>query len=101
MAIFKKDDRPPYQKSRFFIAGKRVGLSLSQNIYLILDYYITNLFNEKCFELFCVENDFAKNYFAKQRNLFKHFVLLIMIIPRNDTFLYYRTSQLSLCCIIL
>ena len=27
MTMFKKDDRPSHQKSRFFIASKEVGLS--------------------------------------------------------------------------
>ena len=31
----------------------------------------------------------------------KYFVLHIMVIPRNDTYLYYRSYQISLCCIIL
>ena len=48
----------------------------------------------KIFELFCIKNDFAK-YFAKCHNLFKYFVLHIMVIPQNDTFLYYRTNQIS------
>ena len=46
------------------------------------------------------ENDFAK-YFAKFCNLIKYFVLQIMAIPQNNLFLYYRTNQVSLCCIIL
>ena len=33
--------------------------------------------------------------------LFKHFVLYIMMISRNDTFLYHRTNQISLRCITL
>ena len=49
MTMFKKDDRLPHQKSKFFIASKGVGLTLDiwplkkalkgllQNIYLMLD----------------------------------------------------------------
>ena len=33
--------------------------------------------------------------------LFKHFVLYIMMISRNDTFLYHRTNQIFLRCITL
>ena len=32
--------------------------------------------------------------------LFKYFVSHIMITSRNDTFLYYRINQISLCCIV-
>ena len=49
--------------------------------------------------IFCIENDFAK-YFAKC-NLFNYFVWHTMIIFRNDTFPYYKTNQISLCCMIL
>ena len=53
MATCKNDDRPPDQKSKFFIEIKAVGLSarrktstsLLQNIFLIL-----NLFNYKLFK---------------------------------------------------
>ena len=55
---------------------------------------------KKLFELFSIKNDFA-NYFAKCWNLLKHFVLPIMVILLNNTFLYYRTNQISMCCIIL
>ena len=54
---------------------------------------------KKPFKLFGIKNDFAK-YFAKFCNLFKYFVSHIMIISINDTFLYYRTNQISLCYII-
>ena len=65
---------------------------------LILKHFYTD---EKLFELFCIKNDFAK-YFAKYRNLlFKYFVSHIMIIFRSDTFLYHRTNQVSLRCIIV
>ena len=47
--------------------------------------------DERFLELFCIENDFAK-----YRNLFKYFVSHITVIPRNDTFLYHRTNQISL-----
>ena len=50
--------------------------------------------------IFCIENDFAK-YFAKCRNLFKYFVSRTMIIFRNDTFPYYKTNDIFLCCMIL
>ena len=33
--------------------------------------------------------------------LFKYFVLPITVIPRNDTFIYYRKNQISLSCLIL
>ena len=33
--------------------------------------------------------------------LFKYSVLYIMVIPRDDISLYYRTNQISFCCIIL
>ena len=33
--------------------------------------------------------------------LFKYFVTHIMVIPQDDTFLYYKQNQLSLCYIIL
>ena len=33
--------------------------------------------------------------------LLKYFVLHTMIISGNDTFLYYKTNQTSLCCMIL
>ena len=33
--------------------------------------------------------------------LFKYFVAHIMVIPQDDTFLYYKQNQLSLCYIIL
>ena len=50
MTMYKRDDRPPHQKSRFFIASKEVALldiwlsrkaikGLLQNIYLMLDLY--------------------------------------------------------------
>ena len=55
---------------------------------------------KKVYELFCIENDFAK-YFAECRNSFKYFVLHIMVIAWNDTYLYYRTNQISFCFIIL
>ena len=42
--------------------------------------------DEKIFELFCIENSFAR-YFAKCHNLFKYFVLLITVVLRNDTFI--------------
>ena len=57
--------------------------------------------DEKLFELFCIENNFAK-YFANvaiynaKIYLFECFVSHITVIPRNDTFLYYRTSQISI-----
>ena len=51
---------------------------------------------EKLFELFCFKNDFVK-YFAECRDLlFKCFVLHIMVIPQNNTFLYYKSNQNSL-----
>ena len=57
--------------------------------------------DEKLFELFCIENDFGK-YFAKSCHLlFKYFVSHIIVIPRNDSFLHYRTNQNSFFCIIL
>ena len=55
---------------------------------------------EKLFELFCIKNDFAK-YFGGCCNLFKHFVSHIIIIPQINTFLYYRTNYISLCCVML
>ena len=55
---------------------------------------------KKLFELFSIKNDFTK-YFAKCWNLFKHFVLPIMAILLNNTFLYYRTKYIPMCCIIL
>ena len=57
---------------------------------------------EKPFELFCTENDFAK-YFEKFWNLlFEHFISHIMIISQNDAFIYYhRANQISLYYIIL
>ena len=52
--------------------------------------------SEKLFELFCFKNDFVK-YFAECRDLlFKYFVLHIMVIPQNNTFLYYKSNQNSL-----
>ena len=56
--------------------------------------------DEEFFELFCIENDFAKQ-FAKWQALLKYFILHIMIISENDTFLHYKTNQVSLCCKIL
>ena len=52
------------------------------------------------------------NYFASKITLlnilqnvaiyrFKYSISHIMVIPLNDTFLYYRTNRISLCCIIL
>ena len=55
---------------------------------------------KKLFELFSIKNNFA-NHFAKCWNLLKHSVLPIMVILLNNTFLYYRTNQISMCCIIL
>ena len=46
--------------------------------------------DEKLFELFCIKNELAK-YFAKCHNVFKYFVLHI-VIPQNDTFLNYRAN---------
>ena len=49
--------------------------------------------DENLFELFCIDNDFAK-YFAECHNLFfNNFVSHIMIFPQNDL--------ISLYCIIL
>ena len=50
--------------------------------------------DENLFELFCIKNDFARN-FEKCQNLFKYFVSHITVIPRNDLFLYYRKNQIS------
>ena len=50
--------------------------------------------NEKLFTLFCIENDFAKN-FAKCHNLFKYFVSHITVISRNNTFLCCMKNQIS------
>ena len=36
--------------------------------------------DEKHFELFCIENDFAK-YFANCCNIFKYFVLHTTVMP--------------------
>ena len=51
--------------------------------------------DEKLLELFCIKNDFAKN-FAKCHHLFKYFVSHITVILPNDTFLYYGKNQISL-----
>ena len=55
---------------------------------------------KKLFELFSIKNDFAK-YFAKCWNLFKHFVLPIMVILPSNTFPYFRTKHIPMFCIIL
>ena len=34
-------------------------------------------------------------------SLFKYFVSHIIVILRNELFLYYRTNEITLCCIIL
>ena len=34
-------------------------------------------------------------------SIFKDFLLLIIVIPWNETFLYYRANQISLCFINL
>ena len=60
----------------------------------------THFYTDDFFELFYIENDFAK-YFAKCCNLCKYSVSHTMIIFRNDTFSYYKTNQISLCCMIL
>ena len=41
---------------------------------------------ENLFKWLCIENDFAKN-FAECRNLFKHFVSHITVIPWKDAIL--------------
>ena len=56
--------------------------------------------DEKLLELFCIKNDFAKN-FAKCHHLLKYFVSHITVILPNDTFLYYGKNQISLWYIIL
>ena len=56
--------------------------------------------DEKLFELFCIKVDFAK-YFEKRHSFFKYFVSNIIVILRNELFLYYRSNEITLCCIIL
>ena len=50
--------------------------------------------DEKLFEIFCIENYFAKSFAKVSIYLFKCF-LLILIIPQNDTFLPYNDTFLS------
>ena len=68
-----------------------------KRILFLLWYWIMKLWltlkrlfytKEKLFKLFYIENNFAKH-------LFKSFVSQITVIPRKDTFLYYRKNQIS------
>ena len=48
-------------------------------------------------------DDLFKNYFAKHILQFIYLNILFrtLIIFRNDVFPYYKTNQISLCCMIL
>ena len=50
--------------------------------------------DEKIFELFCIENSFAR-YFTKYLYLLKYFVSLITVVLRNDTFILQDKSKMA------
>ena len=78
------------RKRCYFYSGiTMMKLQLTLNHYLLTD--------EKLFELFPLKMIFPN---TKCCNLFI-FIYHLMVIPQNDTFLYYWTNQISLCCIIL